>query len=99
MAAEPTTPASLPAEALALLRCPRDGQRLLRAPSGWVAALNAAIAQRSLRDRSGSLVHEAMDEGLVTQDGARLYRVVGGIAVLRVDSGILVQPADRGEPG
>ena len=74
---------------LHLLRCPATAQRLLAADAADVAAFNAAILRRSLRNCSGTLVQQPMDAALVTADGALFYPIVDGVAVLMADQAFL----------
>lgn len=83
---------TIPPQILALLACPASGQPLAPAPATLVADLNAAIAERKLRDLGGSLVHEPMTAGLLRADGQVLYRVVAGVAVMGEGQGILADP-------
>ena len=73
---------------LRLIQCPLDGQALQLAPPAMITTLNQLIATKSLRDRTDQLVPEPLDAGLVTEDGARLYPIRGGIPTLVVDSAI-----------
>ena len=80
-------PAALEA-ALDALACPATGQALHVASADVIAVLNARIARGGVRDVSGSRVHEPLDAGLVTADGARLYAVRGGVVGLEPERGV-----------
>ncbi len=73
-----------------LLACPLTHQPLRAAPPALLADVNAAIAQLALRDATGSLVRAPLDAGLLRADGAVLYPVRGGVAVLFAGAGIAV---------
>lgn len=77
------------------LACPHTLQPLHPAPPAVIQALNVQIARRSLRDASGSLVTAALDEGLLRQDGAVVYPVRAGVAVLLLDAGIVLTAEER----
>jgi len=74
---------------LHLLRCPATAQKLSLADAADVAAFNAAILRRSLRNCSGTLVQQPMDAALVTADGALFYPVVDGVAILMLDQALV----------
>ncbi len=82
-------------EMLKLLACPEDHQPLALAPAALVAALNDEIARKCLRDAAGRLAQEPMDAGLLRADGLRLYPIVSGLPVLRVEAGIVLTAAQR----
>ncbi|KAA5540968.1 Trm112 family protein [Roseiconus nitratireducens] len=73
---------------LRLIQCPLDGQALQLASPVVITTLNQLIATKSLRDRTDQLVTDSLDAGLITQDGARLYPIRGGIPTLVVDGAI-----------
>ena len=73
---------------LTLVQCPISGQKLAIAAQEVVAALNEKIGSGSIRDRSDQLIQQTLDQGLITEDGARLYPVRGGIPTLIADNAI-----------
>jgi uncharacterized protein YbaR (Trm112 family) len=77
-------------ELLAILRCPENRTSLHRADEAQVDELNRKIAARELKNRGGQTVEDAMDGGLIRQDGALLYPIVDGIPKLLVDEAILL---------
>ena len=81
-----------------LLACPLTHQPLDNAPQTLVDTVNAAVAQRALRDATGTLVREPLDAGLLRADGLLLYPVRGGVAVLFAGAGIAVS-APAAPPG
>ena len=80
---------------LGLAVCPQSRQGLRRAGEPLVARLNALIVDRALRNVVGDLVERPIEQGLVREDGDRLYVVRDGIAVLMVEQAILLQDEDR----
>jgi uncharacterized protein len=67
---------------LDLIRCPVDGQSLLKASNEIVAALNGMVVKGELRDASDGIVQEPLEGALITTDGARLHAIRGGIPTL-----------------
>lgn len=67
---------------LDLLRCPVDGQSLMKASDILVVELNKIIASGELRDASDGVVQEPLDGALITTDGCRAHAVRGGIPTL-----------------
>jgi uncharacterized protein YbaR (Trm112 family) len=78
-------------ELLEILCCPETRQPLLEADEALLARVNAAVAAKTLKNISGTLVSEPLDGALVTRDGARLYRVNQGIPVLLSDEAIILK--------
>ena len=76
------------ANLLDLIQCPISGQRFEIADDQLIEDLNQKITDGALRDASDQLVESALDQGLITQDGARLYPVRSGIPTLIADAAI-----------
>lgn len=76
---------------LEILCCPESKQELRLADAAELAALNAAISKGEVRDASGRPVTEGIPELLVRKDGKRGYAVRGGIPVLLVEDGLLLE--------
>lgn len=74
-----------------MVRCPVTGQNLREAEGELVAAVNAAIDAKTLRDAGDRLIEEKIDGGLVSEDGQRIYPVRGEIPTLIPDWSILRQ--------
>lgn len=81
-------------ELLNILACPETQQDLAMADEATVAKINAAVKQGKLVNRAGAKVAEAIDEGLIREDGEVLYPVRGQIPVLLVEEGILLKGRD-----
>lgn len=77
-------------EFYATLRCPESGQRLSQADPALVGRINTAIAGGKVQNRSGRLVTEMIDGGLVRGDGAWLYPIRGDLPILLMDEAIAV---------
>lgn len=69
-------------ELLALLRCPETHQTLTIAPAELVANLEAERLASRLCDRSGNLVADPVEGGLLRADGALFFPIRDGIPVL-----------------
>ena len=67
---------------LAILRCPITHKGLGVAKKDLLDRVNAAIAAGGLSNRDGTVLSEALDEGLVTDDQKLVYPVANGIPVL-----------------
>lgn len=75
-------------ELLAILVCPDTHQPLRQAGDELVARVNRALAEGRVQNVAGQAVAEALDEGLVREDGRVLYPVRDGIPVLLVEEGL-----------
>lgn len=78
------------ADLLEIICCPETHQRLSVLGSSELNTLNASIAKGILKERSGKDVRDAIDGGLIREDGQWVYPVRGGIPVLLIDSAIPV---------
>lgn len=78
----------VPEELLKILICPETHQPLKLADQALVDSLNQQIGRRELHDRSGNIVEEPIDGGLVREDGEVLYMVQEGIPILLVAASI-----------
>jgi uncharacterized protein YbaR (Trm112 family) len=81
----------LPVDArlIEILCCPETRVRVRPAPAELLERLNAAVRAGGLRYVEGTPVEQPLAEGLVTEDGRRVYRVDDGIPVMLVERGIL----------
>ena len=84
-------------ELLAMLVCPETRAPLKLATSPLVAALNARVARRELKNRAGDIVERPLDGGLLRQDGAVLYPIIDRIPVLLVDEAIPLEQLPTSE--
>jgi uncharacterized protein YbaR (Trm112 family) len=77
-------------ELLEILVCPVSHQALHTATESELAPLNDRIRRGACRNLGGEKIVEAVESGLLREDGEVLYRVRGGIPVLISSEGILV---------
>lgn len=75
-------------ELLEILACPETKQPLTLADSALVETLNARIRQGQITNRGGETVTEAMDAGLIREDGQYLYPIRDDIPVMLIDESI-----------
>ena len=75
-------------ELLAILACPETHQPLAEAEAALVAEVNARIAAGELKNVGGADVGEAIEGGLVREDGRVLYPIRHGIPVLLIEEGL-----------
>ncbi len=76
------------ASLVAILACPETHQPVKVADEATVSKVNAAIAAGSLKNRDGEAVSEAIESGLIREDGAYLYPVREGIPVMLIGEAI-----------
>ena len=78
------------AELLEILACPESHQALSMAPAELLAQLNERIGAGGATNAGGEAVSDALEAGLVREDGARVYPIRDGIPVLLVEEALLV---------
>ncbi|MBI1320779.1 MAG: Trm112 family protein [Candidatus Hydrogenedens sp.] len=76
------------AELLAILVCPENKTPVTPADDALVAKVNELIAAGGLKYRNGEPVGEAIEGGLVREDGAYLYAIRDDIPVMLIDESI-----------
>ncbi len=81
---------SISPELLEILACPETKQPLTMAAEALVAQLNERIAQGTLTNRAGATITEAIDSGLVREDGSYLYPVRDDIPIMLIDEAIAI---------
>ena len=81
-------PAPFDLDLLKILCCPETHQALTLADAGMLDKLNERLVLGQLRNRSGQLVCEKIEDGLVRADGRYLYPMRRNIPVLLVDEAI-----------
>ncbi len=64
---------------LAILCCPVSHKGLSLVRGDLMKSVNGAIADGKLKNRDGTVLENALDEALVTEDGKLLYPVNDGI--------------------
>jgi len=75
-------------ELLEILACPETKQPLVLAEPTLLARINDRIRQGQLTNRRGTPVTEAIDGGLVRQDGRYLYPIRDDIPIMLIDEAI-----------
>ena len=67
---------------LSILCCPVTHRDLALVRPDALSRLNAAISEGKVSNRDGTVLTEALDEALITNDGKIVYPVTDGIPVL-----------------
>lgn len=75
-------------ELLQILACPETKEPVRLAEQDLVDRVNAAIAAGGLKNHGGDIVSEAIDGGLVREDGARLYPIRDEIPIMLIEEAI-----------
>ena len=75
-------------ELLEILVCPETRQPVSEASNDLIARLNGEIEAGNLRNRGGDAVAQAIEEGLLREDGKVLYPVEDGIPVMLIEESI-----------
>ncbi len=78
-------------ELLDILACPETKQPLSLAADDLIASLNDRIGRGELSNRAGQPVTEAIDGGLVREDGQYLYAIRDDIPIMLIDEAIALQ--------
>ncbi|MEE3328311.1 MAG: hypothetical protein VX252_13315 [Myxococcota bacterium] len=78
-------------ELLEILVCPETRQPVSLADDQVIEGLNTAIKSGRLRTRGGEKVSEAIQEGLLREDGRILYRIEDDIPVMLIEESIELQ--------
>ena len=76
------------ASLVAILACPETHQPVQVADAATVGKVNAAIAAGAVKNRDGEAVSEAIQTGLIREDGAYLYPVRDDIPVMLIGEAI-----------
>lgn len=75
-------------ELLKILCCPETHQPLSPADPAIVRSVNEKIAAGTVSNRGGSVIREAVTDGLVRADGKVLYPIRGTLPILLIDEAI-----------
>lgn len=73
---------------LEILRCPATKAPLRPLTESEISDLNARIAKDEVNYQDGNLVDQPLEEGLITEDGATVYRIDESIPVMLIEMGI-----------
>ena len=74
---------------LEILRCPVTKQQVFPLTKQQLTAINQAIAVGDLVQVDGSAIDSPLEEGLVTENKNRVYRIEKDIPVMLEDESIL----------
>lgn len=78
----------LDAELPDILVCPDTHQPLRLADEELLGEINASVSRGELRNRGGSVVTQALQAALVSEDGRHVYPVRDDIAIMLIDESI-----------
>ncbi len=84
---------SIDVKLLEILRCPLTKQSLYPLSSDRLDDINAKILSGDVRYEDGSIVSETIEEGLVTANETRIYRIDSGIPIMLHEQSIRLQTA------
>ena len=79
---------------LEILRCPVTKQQVFPLTKQQLTAINQAIAAGNLAHADGSEIDSPMEEGLVTENKNRVYRIEQDIPVMLEDESILTDQVE-----
>ena len=73
---------------LEILRCPATKAPLRPLSDDEINALNTRIENEEVKYQDGNAVDKSLEEGLITEDGATVYRIDESIPVMLIEMGI-----------
>ncbi|MCB0333851.1 MAG: hypothetical protein KDD55_10165 [Bdellovibrionales bacterium] len=76
---------------LEILVCPEEKTKLSLAGKELLEQVNSEIKRGVLKTCGGTLVSETLSEGLLREDGKRLYPIRSGIPILLAEEGIVLE--------
>ena len=80
---------------LEILACPETKTPVRLAEAELIERINAAIAKGSLKNRGGEAVTEAVDGGLLREDGKMLYLIRDEIPIMLIEEAIPLPLEDK----
>ena len=75
-------------ELLDILVCPENKTAVKLVDDDVLAKVNDAIQAKTLKNRAGETVEEAVDAGLLREDGVYLYAIRDDIPIMLIDESI-----------
>jgi len=75
-------------ELLEILACPETKEPVQLAEAELITELNSRIERGELKNRAGKTLENAIDGGLVREDGAYLYPIEDAIPIMLIDEAI-----------
>lgn len=81
-------------ELLKILVCPENKTPVNEADAALIEKINTAIAAGTVKNRAGDTVDQAIDGGLVREDGAYLYAVRDDIPIMLIDESLPLSQFD-----
>ena len=79
---------------LDILRCPVTKQQVFPLTEQQLTAINQAIAAGNVVHADGSAIDNPLEEGLVTENKNRVYRIEQDIPVMLEDESILTDQVE-----
>jgi uncharacterized protein YbaR (Trm112 family) len=77
-----------------ILRCPVTKQQVFPLTKQQLTAINQAIAAGNVTYADGSAIDDRLEEGLVTENKNRVYRIEQDIPVMLEDESILTDQVE-----
>ncbi|MER3422106.1 MAG: hypothetical protein C4293_01575 [Nitrospiraceae bacterium] len=78
-------------ELLAILCCPETKQDVTMADEALIALLNDRIGKGELKKKSGQIINEKLDGGLIRADKKIVYPIREDIPIMLIEEGIPIE--------
>ena len=75
-------------ELLKILVCPENKTPVKAVDDAVIQRANAAIEQRTLKNRAGEIIEEKIDGGLLREDAQYMYPVRDDIPIMLIDEAV-----------
>ena len=79
---------------LEILRCPATKQQVFPLTKQQLTTINQAIAAGNVIHADGSAIDDPLEEGLVTKNKNRIYRIEQDIPIMLEDESILTDQVE-----